>query len=77
MTVSLSLFEVIEPLVADAVFVRLPASRSAWSIVSVAVQVTLSPGASGGVAGQASFVAWSSLTVKGPAMVTLPVFMTR
>ena len=72
----LSVFDVTVPLLAVAVFVSEPASRSAWVIVSEAVQVIEAPGARVAVAGQVA-VAWSSATVNGPVSVTLPVLVTR
>ena len=65
------------PFVAEATLVTEPASRSAWVIVYDAVQVIDAPGARLAVAGQASSVALSSLTVNGPDNVTLPVLVTR
>src|SRR5436309_2091977 len=58
-----------------AVLVMLPASRSAWVTVCVAVQVTLAPGARLAVVGQLTLTL-SSLTVTGPARVTLPPLVT-
>ena len=75
-TVSLSGFDVTVPLVAVAVFVTEPASRSACPMVYVAVQVIDAPTARLVSAGQVT-VALSSLTVNGPASVTLPLFVTR
>src|SRR5450830_691769 len=71
-TVSVSVGEVTVPFVAEATFVREPASSSAWVIVKVAVQVIEAPGARLAVAGQVT-VALSSLTVNGPARVTFPL----
>ncbi len=73
----MSVGEVVVPLVAEAMLVTEPESRSAWVIVYDAVQVMKSPGARLAVAGQVSSVALSSLTVNGPDNVTLPVFVTR
>ena len=60
------------PFVAEAMLVTEPASRSAWVIVYDAVQVIDAPGARLAVAGHDSSVALSSVTVNGPANVTLP-----
>jgi hypothetical protein len=76
-TVSLSDGEVVVPFVALAMLVTAPASRSAWLIVYVAVQLTEASGASVAVAGHDSSVDLSSETEKGPSSVTLPVFVTR
>ena len=62
---------------AEAMLVTEPASRSAWVTVYDAVQVIDAPGARLAVAGQDSSVALSSLTVNGPANVTLPELVTR
>ena len=65
------------PLLALAVFVRLPASRSACVIVCVAVHVMDAPAVpSVAVAGQLA-VALLSATVNGPLSVTLPLLVTR
>ena len=75
-TVRLTVGEVVVPLLALAVLVSEPASRSAWVIVYEAAQVIEASGASVAVRGQVA-VALSSATVNGPASVTLPVFVTR
>src|SRR5664280_1212637 len=75
-TVSVSVGEVTVPFVAEATFIREPASSSAWVIVKLAVQVIEAPGARLVVVGQL-VVALLSLTVNGPARVTLPLLVTR
>ena len=53
-----------------------PALRSPWAIVNVAEQLTVALGARVAVGGQVTVVL-SSVTVTGPARVTLPVLRTR
>ena len=75
-TVRLTVGDVVVPFDAEAVFVTLPASRSAWVIVYDAVQVIEADGARVAVGGQVT-VALLSVTVNGPLRVTLPEFVTR
>src|SRR5665647_340660 len=74
-TVSVSVGELTVPFVAEATFVREPASSSAWVIVKLAVHVIEAPGARlVGVSGQVT-LALSSATLNGPARVTLPLLV--
>ena len=58
-----------------AVLVTKPRSTSAWTMAYVALHVILSPGARlAGLAGQVTEVL-SSVTLNGPARVTLPSFV--
>lgn len=82
-TVTLDVFEVTLPIVAEAVLVTRAAVISAAVTVYVAVQVRLSPGSNQSsrsptvlTAGQVT-VALSSVTVTGPSRGANPLFVTR
>ena len=79
-SVTLSLFEVTgvaaKVAAADAMFVMLPLSRSSWMTAYVAVPVVVSPGDRALSAGSVTVtIVLSSVTVNGPASVTLPVLV--
>src|SRR3954467_5048744 len=79
-TVAVASFEVtgLPPKVVAAVALLViePASRSPWVIVWVAVQLVVPSGATGPVPQGLIVPCLSSVTVKGPARVTLPLFVS-
>src|SRR5262249_62047587 len=62
---------------AVAVFVIEPASRSAWVMVCVAVQVVVAAGANGPLPHGLIVPSLLSLTEDGPSSVTLPAVQIR
>ncbi len=70
--------DALEPEAADAIFVIEPLSISAWVIVSLAIQVSVSAGARPalGKAGHATESILSSEMTIGSVNETLPVFVT-
>src|SRR5215813_10901901 len=74
-TVAVAWFDVRPLPDAVATLVIEPASRSAWVMVCVAVQLVLPPGASGPLPHGLMMPSLLSLIENGPASVTLPVFV--
>src|SRR5438034_231352 len=75
-TVTLAELDVTAPKDAVAMLVSEPASMSAWVIVCVDVQLVDAPGASGPLPHGLIVPCLSSATLKGPASVVFPLFVT-